>query len=57
MSKDEQIADLRAQLSLMCTWVRAALDCKTWHWDGDQWEAADGSEKYSRELLEKTKPD
>jgi len=24
----------------LCSWVEAALQCKTWNWDGDQFEAA-----------------
>lgn len=30
-----------ASLKAMTDWVRAALQCKTWDWDGDQREAAE----------------
>ena len=36
-SRGQLLAALKAQ----ATWVRAALDCKTWHWDADQREAAE----------------
>lgn len=30
-----------ASLRAMTDWVKAALNCKDWHWDGDQREAAE----------------
>lgn len=30
-----------ASLGAMVDWVKAALNCKDWHWDGDQREAAE----------------
>lgn len=32
-------------------WLRAALDCKSFHWDGDQRECAEGAHKAATEWL------
>jgi len=38
-------------------WVRAALDCKDWYWDGDQREAAEYSRsRLAKSALAKVKP-
>lgn len=33
--------DTYASLRAMTDWVKAALNCRDWHWDGDQREAAE----------------
>ena len=35
--------DLLEALAIQNEWVRAALECKDWHWDGDQRVAAEQS--------------
>jgi len=36
-------------------WLTAALGCKEWPWDGDQWDAATGSRDYALEIITKAK--
>jgi len=35
--------DMLSSLKEITLWLRAALDCETWHWDGDQRAAAESS--------------
>jgi hypothetical protein len=38
-----EVAALVDKADLAAIWVRAALDCKDWHWDADQYDAAEWS--------------
>lgn len=46
-----EVKRLREALGLQNEWVRAALECKDWVWDGDQREAAEWSLSQARAAL------
>lgn len=47
--------ELIGSLELCVIWVRAALECKAWHWDPDQWAAADHSCREAQALLDRSR--
>lgn len=51
-----EIARLREHLDDSLIWLRSALDCKSWSWDVDQWNAADEVEKSARAALSPHSP-
>ena len=49
-------AGYKQTLEELAIWVRGALECPSWHWDSDQWEAASQSVKAAEKLLGNTIP-
>ncbi len=47
----EETMRLREALELQNEWVRGALQCKDWHWDGDQRAAAEWSLAQAEDML------
>lgn len=41
----------KSEIDLACTWLEAALNCKSFHWDVDQAEAARESVQYLKWLV------
>lgn len=39
-TKMEIVLEMPKHAHNLAQWVEAALQCKTWHWDGDQYDAA-----------------
>ena len=39
--------------SVLLAWTKAALECPSWHWDGDQRAAAEQCVKEAEELIKK----
>ena len=41
----------KRDIAFALDWLRAALDYKDWHWDGDQWNAANESYYRAKRVL------
>ncbi|NBT32737.1 MAG: hypothetical protein EBT13_12790 [Rhodobacteraceae bacterium] len=46
-----EVVALVDKADLAAIWLRTALDCKDWHWDADQYDAAEWSYNQLRVAL------